>query len=467
MKIIQWNPELQRSIWENITPTKLIILPVIFGLLFMVVESTYNVVIMSLVLFYINTVMIGAYTAGEEIPNEVQDKTWDWQRMSAMTPLQMTIGKLFGSTIYQWYGGIITILVFIFSALSYNFNFLTVLQLVLCMIFTATFFQTFAMLLGISAREMPLRWRRLITIGILLSLAITLVSFFFFYLIIDFSKSIDKEFVSKNFHWFFISIPPLTHLLLLLIFMNIWSFIGLYRSFRTEMYYFNGPEFFMIFLIAVPIYFSGFLFNLSNDIIGFKFYFTVLFSTIAMLAYSSTFLTALIDKMEIITFRRLFFHLKLEDYKKVGYDIPLWAISFLTQIIFSLLALLLFTISMEEIGKIEENLPQKLLFFLITINLFCIRDLGIIMINNFTQGKNAIGTTIGYFFILYYLIPSLLAISGNEHLLPSFYPIPFDKHFEFSIVNIVIPMFQALIVILVVRKIWVTKNIKVQESINR
>jgi hypothetical protein len=89
------------------------------------------------------------------------------------------------------------------------------------------------------------------------------------------------------------------------------------------------------------------------------------------------------------------------------------------------------------------------------------------MINNFTQGKNAIGTTIGYFFILYYLIPSLLAISGNEHLLPSFYPIPFDKHFAFSIVNIVIPMFQALIVILVVRKIWVTKNIKVQESINR
>ncbi len=464
MKLIQINPELQRNIWENITPTKLVVMPVLLGLIFMIAGSATNVGIMSLVFFYIITVMVGAYVAGEEIPNEIQDKTWDWQRMSTMTPMQMTIGKMFGSTIFQWYGGFICILGFLFSALTIKMNFINLIQFLICMVLVATFFQSYAMLLGIGTREMPLRFRRFLIIGVLLGLAILLVSVFTIIGVFSyFEKRIDKNLDIPTVTWFFIKLPILTHFLFALVFLNFWSFAGLYRSFRTEMYYFNGPEFFIIFLIALPFYFSGYLFNFPE--INTSAYLTLLFAGIAVFAYQAAILTALIDKMEIITFRRLFYHLELKNYKKVGYDTPLWLIALVIEIVASLFALLIFTVSSRELSKLEPDFPQKILYFLLVINLFAIRDIGIFMFNNFTQGKNAIGLTLTYLFVLYYILPALIATTGNEQLLPAFYPIPYDKNFELSATNILIPLVQALIVVLIIRNVWITKNEKVQQSI--
>lgn len=465
MKLIEYNPEIQRNIWETITPTKLIVMPVLLVLIFSIAGSTTNIGIISLILFYIITVMVGAYVAGEEIPNEIQEKTWDWQRMSTLTPWQMTIGKLFGSTIYQWYAGAICILAFIYSGLVLKIEILNLIQIVICMILVATFFQSYAMLLGIGTREMPIRMRRFLVIGILLGLAIVLVTVFTAIGIANyFEKRINTEQLNApNTSWFFIKLPLLTHFLMGLLFLNFWSFMGLYRSFRTEMYYFNGPEFFTLFLISVPFYFSGYLFNDKG--IATSVYLTLLCSGIAVFAYSAAIITAIIDKMEVIAFRRWFFYLEKKDYKKVGYDTPLWLIALVVEIISSLLALLMFMISSAELGKLEPDFPQKVLYFLLVVNLFTIRDIGIFMYNNFTQGKNAIGLTFTYLFILYYVLPALLATSGNLHLLPAFYPIPYTDEFEISATNIIIPLIQAVIMILIIRNVWISKNEKVQASI--
>lgn len=464
MSLIRFNPEIQRSIWENVTPTKLVVMPVILGLMFMIAGSNTNVGIMALVLFYVITVMVGSYVAGEEIPNEIQEKTWDWQRMSALTPIQMTIGKLFGATIYQWYGGIICILTFLFMGIGLGVNFWDLIQFILCMILVATFFQSYAMLLGIGTREMPIRIRRFLIVAVLLGLAIVLVSVFAVFGVLSyFDRRLDENFRVPSVYWFFIELPILTHILFSLLFLNFWSFVGLYRSFRTEMYYFNGPEFFTAFLVVTPLYFSGYLFNIPE--ITFGAYSTLLFAAIATFSYFSAILTALIDKMEVITFRRLFLYLSLKNYKKVGYDTPLWLIALVTEILFSLLALLMFMITSHELGKLEPDFPEKFLYFLLAVNLFTIRDIGIFMYNNFTQGKNAIGLTIAYLFVLYHILPSLLVVSGNEHLMHAFYPIPFGNNFEFSAIYVIIPLIQAAIVVLVVRNVWDRKNQKVQESI--
>ncbi|GIV43631.1 MAG: hypothetical protein KatS3mg035_0754 [Bacteroidia bacterium] len=290
------------------------------------------------------------------------------------------------------------------------------------MILVATLFQSYAMLLGIGTREMPIRIRRFLIIGVLLFLAIILVSIFTTIGVLTyFDKRLHEDFTIPSVTWFFIKLPVLTHVLISLLFLNFWSFVGLYRSFRTEMYYFNGPEFFTAFLIIVPFYFSGYLL----DKVTLGIYLTFLFGCIAIFAYFSTILTALIDKMEIITFRRLFLHLSLKNYKKVGYDTPLWLIALVIEISASLLALLMFVITSHELGKYYPDFPEKFLYFLLVVNLFTIRDIGIFMYNNFTQGKNAIGLTITYLFVLYYILPSLLWISGNQHLAPAFYPVPF------------------------------------------
>lgn len=467
MKLIKWNPELQRNLWETITPTKLIVMPVILILIFFITGSASQLYMTSIILFYIITIMVGSYLAGEEIPNEVQEKTWDWQRMSALTPLQMTIGKLFGSTIYQWYGGIICLVVLIYSSFQLDNTFWYTIQVALTAVLAATFFHSFAMILGIVSRDMPFGLRRVISIFILLSLSSFLIVVGTVIIYSSYvNRGLNEDIITKQINWFFIKLPLLTHILFFFIFLNIWSFWGLYRCFRTEMYYFNKPDLFAIFLLALPFYISGFYFNLPEKYYDFKVYLTFLFAGIAWFSYNATFLTAFLDKMEIINFRRLFFHLKQNNYEKALYDVPLWSVSLIIQIVSSFIALILFTISSQDLHQIEPEIPLKILFFLIVVNLFCIRDIGIFMINHFTQGKNAIGISIAYLFILYYILPAILITTGNNHLLPACYPLPFTiKDFEFKFINIAIPFLEALIVVLIVRKIWITKNQKVQESI--
>ena len=45
--------------------------------------------------------------AADSVLDEVNDNTWDFQKLSALSPWSLAFGKLFGSTIYCWYGGLI------------------------------------------------------------------------------------------------------------------------------------------------------------------------------------------------------------------------------------------------------------------------------------------------------------------------------------------------------------------------
>jgi hypothetical protein len=60
---------------------------------------------------------VGTFAAGASVMDEITDRTWDQQRMSAMQPWAMTWGKLAGATAYGWYGGALCLLVAVPSAL--------------------------------------------------------------------------------------------------------------------------------------------------------------------------------------------------------------------------------------------------------------------------------------------------------------------------------------------------------------
>lgn len=56
----------------------------------------------------------GAKQASESIIDEVVGGTWDFQRMSGASPSGIVIGKLFGSTVFVWYGAILCTLAGLF-----------------------------------------------------------------------------------------------------------------------------------------------------------------------------------------------------------------------------------------------------------------------------------------------------------------------------------------------------------------
>ncbi len=112
------SPELRRNAWLELTPARLALMPAVLSLAF---YSTHTVALgqsvvlvpAAGVLFFLIAVLWGAHLAVSGLAQEVANGTWDWQRMSSITPLEMTAGKLLGSPIYAWYGGLICLAVFV------------------------------------------------------------------------------------------------------------------------------------------------------------------------------------------------------------------------------------------------------------------------------------------------------------------------------------------------------------------
>ena len=111
------NPEFQRYIWQNLSAHRLLVMPLwifictLFAYL-VFTDLKGEEYIITLALFSFITAFWGSNAAGESISEEIQNHTWDWQRMSSISPWQLTWGKIFGSTSYAWYAGIWCLLLF-------------------------------------------------------------------------------------------------------------------------------------------------------------------------------------------------------------------------------------------------------------------------------------------------------------------------------------------------------------------
>lgn len=112
------NPEFLRNFWLEMTMHRRLMMPVVLLFIFFITHSigewalVHNV---SLLIYVVLTMLWGARLTGETLIDEIDNRTWDQQRMSAIMPWQMSWGKLFGSTVYVWYGALFTLPFFLLS----------------------------------------------------------------------------------------------------------------------------------------------------------------------------------------------------------------------------------------------------------------------------------------------------------------------------------------------------------------
>ena len=117
------NPEFRRQLWLQFSPTRLVLLPVLLLAIFAAVflsaqgDPARYLAVTGATLFAVLVLGLGTLAAGASVMDEITDRTWDQQRMSAMQPWAMTWGKLAGATAYGWYGGAWCLLLAIPSAL--------------------------------------------------------------------------------------------------------------------------------------------------------------------------------------------------------------------------------------------------------------------------------------------------------------------------------------------------------------
>ena len=112
------NPEFVKNLWLELTPYRLIGMPVVIASVLYLAyltdgrEFSGAVASAACTFFVLITIVWGTKQAAETIMNEIREHTWDGQRMSVLTPWQLVWGKLFGSTVYTWYGSLICLLAF-------------------------------------------------------------------------------------------------------------------------------------------------------------------------------------------------------------------------------------------------------------------------------------------------------------------------------------------------------------------
>lgn len=103
------NPEFQRQLWLNWRPAQLLWslgLTALILALPLVLSSPKEragaLAMTAMVGLWVTAAFYGSVLAGRSLSEEARQNTWDWQRLSALSPWQMAWGKLLGSVLPAW-----------------------------------------------------------------------------------------------------------------------------------------------------------------------------------------------------------------------------------------------------------------------------------------------------------------------------------------------------------------------------
>lgn len=433
------NPEIQRYAWLELSVQRLILLPlVLIGLAIALPKQATSFI--GLFGFLTLGIMWGIRAAFGAIPKEVTDRTWDWQRMSALSPWTMAWGKLLGSTLAPWYGALISLGIFAVAGLKNSP--ISIGQIILFLVGVAVSLQAFAMMVSLQLIRQPgfgqkpgNRW-----LGVAVSL------FFFFALVVPASVLLTeaiRHFFRKgntleiNVYWYQINIGKhLIDFTLLSLYLFVgWSLLGLYRSMRIQQQYTNSPLIWLLFVLYLLTYAAGFAYNwerflFQNPLMAPEFggplqqQLFPKFVTCMPLAIGLVYLTMLIEPKDPVGFRKLLQAAKERRILDFFVHIPAW---FINVAVFLLLLVLTLWSSPQFLKLTPQGYNINITIFLWTIFFFILRDVSLILWNALSpSSKNSDFISIIYLFLLYLIFPNILNQLQFHDL--SFYIMPINYH---------------------------------------
>lgn len=396
------NPELRRNLWLEFSTARLIAMPAALFLVFLMAwswEWKEGAAYAATVLGWGLLVVWGTRLACDAVISEVQGRTWDGQRLSGLGPLRMTFGKLAGGPAYAWYGGLICVAVLIAMG-GIEDDPLVVPGLVV----TGLFAQAVALWFGLVQLRLQSGVRRFhVTfaqvVGILVSLQLAPWQHLF----------------QATVPWYGLDFSAIEFALFSTSLFTVWAWIGCWRLMRAELQYRSWPLFWCAFLIFVLLFFNG----LSGQ------YFE-LFDPIARLGSDEAFLfeaggfltvvsacwfAMLLEPKSIVRLRRLFERLARRDFARALGDLPLFVAG---------LPVLVVAALMLALGKPDAGL---ILAQAASLILFLLRDAMLVYYVVLGPGaRRGHLAALVYLFLLYGVVPGILAGADAGSLLAAFVP---------------------------------------------
>lgn len=287
------NPELQRNVWLNLTLWRLVGMPAVLGMVFLSAGSLspggwLEVVAPIARWFYVALVIVwGTWLAARAVVGEIRDRTWDGQRLSTLGPWTMLWGKLFGSTIYVWYGGVMCLAVILLDALSQRgaggllFDFAYYVSIGL-------FAHTVTLLASLLAVRRRSGHPRLEIFFYQFSGLVAA------WLAWELWQVIRGGALAGDMVWLGYTFPAAQFFLWSLIAFVLWAIVGSWRLMRAELQMPGGPWLWLAFLGFMMVYAAGF----ADELLG-------------VLGLVTTFAAGLATRAGFLGEPRLFFQLFL------------------------------------------------------------------------------------------------------------------------------------------------------------
>jgi hypothetical protein len=400
------NPEFKRNLWLSFSTHRLIGMPALLLLTFLaaaladqqnrVAESLFSA---SIALFIFIVWLWGARNANASIVDELRDKTWDQQRMSALDPWTMTWGKLFGSTSFNWYGGLMCLVVIAASGIAAGKPDVLPLMLTLC----ASGVLLHAALIALNLHTSQFE-ARIIQRGGMGWLAIIFVL-----MVLPGFTHGDH----KSITWWGMDFDRTMFLLDTSLLFAACAIFAAWRVVCNALQVRTLPWAWPMFACILAVYFAGFMQDTSRI--------QPLWLTGLFVSVSMTYAALLTEPNTLLRWRKLRLLKERRDMRGWLEHMPLWPATLVLSFLFALLVWLTSQDVYAAYGSVDYLHPQQAF----TLALMLLRDACILLFFAFApNSKRAVAAAMLYLLVLNILLPFLAGVAGL-HALRYFF-LPFD-----------------------------------------
>lgn len=400
------NPELRRNLWLELTAHRLLVMPAVLLLLFGVIgaqagrEWPERVTSTATAAFILLVFVWGSRQAGNSVGDEVRARTWDWQRLSALTPWQMAWGKLWGATAFTWYGGLLCIATMLVASGGMPTP-RTTGWLIVGLVSGGLALQGAALAASLQAARKHSRLGQ--RIGALILLPVAAVSLF------AFMTTMRGPF--EQVTWFARPWNPVRFLALSAVAFAGWGLLAAHREMSRELRVRRLPWAHLAFIAFLATYVSGFGDFHSG---GMRSAFVLAGLVVSVvLAYYALFA----EHTTAIRLRRLAIHARARRWRRAAEELPLWATALAAVWLFALAA-----VSFPH--RFEEGLPGRWIGgYPVAVALMVTRDLALLCFFALAPRPRRVeAATLLYIVLLSYVMPLFLHGAGLAAAARAFMP---------------------------------------------